>query len=240
MINNVLVVGASGAIGQALVDKLANEGKLVYAVNRDGHRALNWPGSVNVFAMSQHDETTLEQFKAEMATSNISFSQVFITVGVLHDTQRSLFPEKRLEDISASALSEYFKVNSVIPMLWLKHIASLITNDATVVCLSARVGSISDNKLGGWYGYRASKAALNMYIKTAAVEYRRRKKGVVFVSYHPGTVDSALSEPFQKNVPTKKLLSPEFTVQKLLSHIKGLNRDKAVHFIDWQGIDIEW
>lgn len=240
MTNNVLVVGASGAIGQALVELLASEGNIVYAVSRDGERPAHWPETVSLFAMPQHDEHALEQFKADMMESGVLFSLVVITTGVLHNSARSLLPEKRLEDISAQALSEYFTVNSVIPMLWLKLIVPLVHNNATVVCLSARVGSISDNELGGWYGYRASKAALNMYIKTASVEYQRRKKGVVFVSYHPGTVDSALSAPFQKNVASKKLFTPEFTTQQLLQHIKGLDRDKAVHFIDWQGAEIEW
>ena len=113
-------------------------------------------------------------------------------------------------------------------------------NHSTVVCLSARVGSISDNGFGGWYGYRASKAALNMLVKTASIEYKRRVKNAMLVCYHPGTVDTGLSKPFQKNVAAKKLFTPEFTADQLFTHVSKLDRDQICHFIDWDCEVVTW
>ncbi|MED5234325.1 MAG: SDR family NAD(P)-dependent oxidoreductase, partial [Pseudomonadota bacterium] len=152
-----------------------------------------------------------------------------------------IHPEKRLEDVSEQALAAYFSTNSIIPAMWLKHLVNIMSKEgSTLVCLSARVGSIADNGLGGWYGYRASKAALNMLVKTASVEYKRRLKDVMLVCYHPGTVDTGLSKPFQKNVAAKKLFTPEFTAKQLIHHLSALNRDQACHFIDWNGEVVTW
>ena len=166
---------------------------------------------------------------------------VVITTGFLHNEEKEVHPEKRLEDISEQALSAYFSTNSITPALWLKHLVNIVSKEgATLVCLSARVGSITDNGLGGWYGYRASKAALNMFVKTASVEYKRRAKDVMLVCYHPGTVDTGLSKPFQKNVAAKKLFTPEFTAKQLITHVSKLDRDQACHFIDWNGEVVTW
>jgi len=107
-----------------------------------------------------------------------------------------------------------------------------------VTVFSARVGSVSDNRLGGWYGYRASKAALNMMLKTASVELKRRAKGVKLVSFHPGTTDTSLSKPFQKNVPEGKLFTPDFVAQQLLSLESRLVLDGELSYLDWQGQEI--
>jgi NAD(P)-dependent dehydrogenase (short-subunit alcohol dehydrogenase family) len=109
-----------------------------------------------------------------------------------------------------------------------------------LVFFSARVGSINDNLLGGWYGYRASKAALNMLLKSAQVECQRRAKNISLVSYHPGTVDTELSRPFQANVPKDKLFSSEFTVSQLLQFVTNLLAEDGPHYIDWQGKTIPW
>lgn len=111
---------------------------------------------------------------------------------------------------------------------------------AHLVFLSARVGSIADNHLGGWYGYRASKAALNMMLKSAHIEYNRRAKNICLVSYHPGTVATQLSESFRANVPEGKLFSPEFAIAKLLIHTQALTSENGPHYIDWQGKTIPW
>ena len=105
---------------------------------------------------------------------------------------------------------------------------------------SARVGSINDNKLGGWYGYRASKAALNMMLKCAQIECQRRAKNISLISYHPGTVETELSKPFQSKVPTGKLFSAHFTVTQLLNIIPSLSAENGPHYIDWQGNTIPW
>jgi NAD(P)-dependent dehydrogenase (short-subunit alcohol dehydrogenase family) len=122
--------------------------------------------------------------------------KLIICNGILHTDEIS--PEKRLEDISASSMREILNVNTVIPLLWLAKLAPLLKskNTCRVAILSARVGSIEDNRSGGWYSYRASKAALNMLIKTAAIELRRRAPNVKLIAFHPGTTDTRLSKPF--------------------------------------------
>ena len=113
-------------------------------------------------------------------------------------------------------------------------------SQSKIILLSARVGSITDNKLGGWYGYRASKSALNMLVKTAQVEFSRRIKKCTLVLYHPGTVDTKLSKPFQGNVPPGKLFSPEFTAMQMLQCVESLQSEQAPHYIDWKGDNIPW
>lgn len=241
MTNNTLIVGASGGIGSALVSQYANEGDSIIAISRRGFHADNWPEGVQSISMEEHTDSAIKAFCETLKNEGKKLNTAIITTGVLHNETLGLMPEKRLEDMSEQALSTYFAVNSIIPALWLKHLVKVMDpQHATVVCVSARVGSISDNKLGGWYGYRASKAALNQLIKTASVEYRRRLKNAVLVSYHPGTVDTTLSVPFQKNVNAKKLFTPAFTAEKLFQHSGGLDREQACHFIDWDGQVVTW
>ena len=141
--------------------------------------------------------------------------------------------------------NELFNSNTLTPLLCLQSILPLLTHktQCTITALSARVGSINDNKLGGWYTYRASKAALNMLFKTAAVELARRAKNTKLVLFHPGTTDTALSKPFQKNVPAGKLFTAEFVAKQLFTltfnnpHLE-LNGEPA--YLDWQGDTIPW
>jgi NAD(P)-dependent dehydrogenase (short-subunit alcohol dehydrogenase family) len=172
----------------------------------------------------------------------IVLSKVICTTGVLHVSgDKILKPEKRLEDINAMQLAEYFRVNTMVPALWLKHLIKVIDKaGATIIFFSARVGSISENGLGGWYGYRASKAALNMIVKTASIEYRRRAPNTILGCYHPGTVDTGLSKPFQANVKPGKLFTPQFTVSQLLSHIQHFNVEASPYYFDWDGKSIAY
>jgi len=112
--------------------------------------------------------------------------------------------------------------------------------DCVVAVLSARVGSITDNQLGGWYSYRASKAALNMVLKSAAVEYRRRLPRVKLLAFHPGTTDTALSRPFQRGVAPEKLFSPEFVARRLAQLLDQLQPDGELSYLAWDGSSIEW
>ena len=128
-------------------------------------------------------------------------------------------------------------------MLWMKHLTNYLSklkNTCVITCLSARVASINENELGGWYCYRASKAALNMMFKTTAIEFKRRAKTTKLVLFHPGTTDTPLSKPFQKNVPKGKLFSPEFVASKLSEVIETRHIDGNVDYIDWQDKSISW
>ena len=241
MKNNVLIVGASGGIASALIEQYCNEGAQVYAVSRAPAADVLQSENVSYHQLAEQNDKSISNFVKQLAKQDVTLTTVVITTGFLHRDSDGIHPEKRLEDVSEHALAAYFETNSIIPALWLKHLVNIMSKEgSTLVCLSARVGSISDNGLGGWYGYRASKAALNMLVKTASVEYKRRLKDVMLVCYHPGTVDTDLSKPFQKNVAAKKLFTAAFTAKQLIHHLSVLNRDQACHFIDWNGEVVTW
>ena len=240
----IVVIGASGGIGQAVTRQLAeqNPHTTVYALSRKG---LSFPKADNIRArqVETGDEAAIKAFCQQLREHNEQVVTAVCTIGTLHSTVDgvALAPEKKLEDLQQQQLQAYFKVNSIIPALWLKHLVRVMSpNPSQVVCLSARVGSISDNRIGGWYGYRASKAALNMLVKTAAVEYGRRAKSTSLLCYHPGTVDTALSEPFQHNVKPEKLFTPEFTAQQLIAALPTLTSEQSPYFLDWDHEVVSW
>ncbi|MHC6648400.1 SDR family NAD(P)-dependent oxidoreductase [Alteromonas sp. HB246098] len=241
MESNVLIVGASGGIASALIEQYRSAGAKVFAVSRAAVTESNNLENVSYHQISEQDDKHISGFVKQLAEQDVVLNTVVITTGFLHNENDGIHPEKRLEDVSEEALTAYFATNSIIPSIWLKHLVNVMSKEgSTLVCLSARVGSISDNGLGGWYGYRASKAALNMFVKTASVEYKRRLKDVMLVCYHPGTVDTGLSKPFQKNVAAKKLFTPEFTAKQLVHHLSALDREQACRFIDWNGEVVTW
>ena len=149
-------------------------------------------------------------------------------------------PEKRIEEISSDQFLETIRINTLVPTLIARSFyKKLKKNDkSTLAFLSARVGSITDNRSGGWYSYRASKAALNMVIKNLSIELRRYNKELVVIGLHPGTVDSRLSQPFQKNLEDSKIFSADFSVLKLSSVIDSLDIDDSGKCIAWDGEDI--
>jgi len=240
-----LVIGASGGIGEECVKQLLNSGHYsqVYAVSRSS--TDNPLRGVEYRVVQSEDETQVGELCNELKAQNLHFSTVICCIGALHGTNQynqSIMPEKRLEDINPENLNFYFQTNTILPAIWLKHLVPIMkgSEPAKLVFFSARVGSINDNLLGGWYGYRASKSALNMLLKSAQVECQRRAKNISLVSYHPGTVDTELSRPFQANVPNDKLFSREFTVSQLLQFVTNLLAEDGPHYIDWQGKTIPW
>lgn len=235
--NKVLIIGASGGIGEALVNKAKADNWQVVALSRSARsstKADHW------YTLDTGNEEEIAEFTANCQRDKLDFDRIICAVGTLHDD--SVKPEKRLEDISQSALLHYMKVNVTIPALWLKYAPKLLSKQSptSVTVLSARVGSISDNELGGWYGYRASKSALNMLVKTAQIEYQRRLKNTAIITYHPGTVDTALSKPFQANVKPEKLFTAEFTAERLWRELDNKPAENAPYYIDWQGKTIPW
>ncbi|QDE30119.1 SDR family NAD(P)-dependent oxidoreductase [Shewanella polaris] len=207
-----------------------------------------------------YQQASISTCIAEMSSMVGTITKIIICNGILHskttnettDNENTgtthLMPEKRIEDINSDALQQLFYANSIVPMLWLSALTELllqqphkIDNPKCVISiLSARVGSISDNRLGGWYGYRASKAALNMLIKTTAVEYARRLKRVKLIAFHPGTTDTPLSKPFQANVPAGKLFTPEFVASQLYNIMVNIEPNGEASYLDWQGKEISW
>ncbi|MGL6417011.1 SDR family NAD(P)-dependent oxidoreductase [Aeromonas allosaccharophila] len=239
MNESVVVIGAGGGIGAALVTHwLATGTTRVIAVSRQpaptgaSSPALKW------ICCDYSDEqmaTTVARI-AELAPRP---HRVVICNGMLH--QGEIQPEKRLEALNLDAMTRLYQTNALLPLRWISQLLPLFGREpSTLAVLSARVGSIGDNRAGGWYGYRASKAALNMLLKCAAIELARRAPGVKLLAFHPGTVDTPLSHPFHANVPAGNVQSPELVAGHLVNLMNRLQPDGELSFLDWQGNPIEW
>lgn len=215
----VLIIGASSAIAQALHAQLSAESWVVHALSREH---------------CDYTEASLMAFAENLPPLEL----IINCIGLLHHD--TLQPEKRLTDISADNLHHYFAVNTVFPALCLKAFVPALTKDGVFITLSAMVGSISDNNLGGWYGYRSSKAALNMLIKTAAIESQRKRTEHCILAVHPGTTHSPLSEPFAKNVPSGRYYSPAQTAARILQVAADRTHKDTGQFYNWDGTIIPW
>ena len=236
--DNVLILGASGAIANAIANLFvtAHPNANLHLVSRSN--LSPFANNVHTHCMQDYDENSLH-LMAERLSSNAPFDLVFVATGILHKDE--LMPEKSMRDMSAEKLQQLYYVNATVPALIAKHFVPFLNKSSKAVfaALSARVGSISDNRLGGWYSYRASKAALNMLIKNIAIETTRKNKQAIIVGLHPGTVDSRLSKPFQKNVPDGKLFTPEFSAEKLLKVIQELSPSDTGKCFAWDGQEVK-
>ncbi|MDG2502524.1 MAG: SDR family NAD(P)-dependent oxidoreductase [Porticoccaceae bacterium] len=243
---NALVLGAGGGLGQAIVARLLTDPSIdkIIAVSRNSQTedlSGHWISSNRLlWIQSDYSEQSMADVVAQLAPHAGTLSRVCICHGVLHSD--SIWPEKRLEDISADALHEIFHANTVIPSLWLKLLHRVLAGKrrCVVAALSARVGSIGDNRMGGWYAYRTSKSALNMMLKTLAVEYARRAKNVKLISFHPGTTDTPLSKPFQASVRKENLFSTAFVADRLVGIMDRAEVDGQLSYLDWDGKPIAW
>lgn len=228
------VIGASGGIGAALTAALAASPAVahVYALSR----RPGGPGlpRVRTAHIDVVDETSIAQVASNIRDEGL-LDLVLVTTGVLHDEH--LQPEKRWEALTADGLAHAYAVNAIGPALCAKHFLPLLRTEVKSVfgALSARVGSIGDNRSGGWYGYRASKAALNMLVKTLALELARRNAHAVCVALHPGTVDTGLSRPFQRGVAPEQLFEPDTAAAHLLRVIDGLSHADSGQVFAWDG-----
>ena len=242
MANIAVIIGAQSAIGSSIIERLAKDKTVdqVFAISRGGspQRTEN-EAKVKSISCNYSEESIIGICEGLKPIEG-SITQVIICNGILHTDRIS--PEKRLEDISFDTVSEVIHINTIIPLLWLSNIVPLLKSRQTcrVAILSARVGSISDNRSGGWYAYRASKAALNMLIKTAAIELRRRAPNVKLIAFHPGTTDTKLSKPFQRSVPEGKLFTPDFVAVALIKLLKKLDPNSEEEFFDWNGQPVPW
>ncbi|MBJ7549738.1 SDR family NAD(P)-dependent oxidoreductase [Marinomonas ostreistagni] len=234
---SAIVVGAGSHIAQAIIEQLneRDECQQIIAISR--HQSFQHPKITALHC--QYDERSIENICTEL-DFQFPVGKVFICQGILH--QNELQPERKLESISAENMLTIFEANTVTPSLWLKYLAPhLKSNEPCKVALfSARIGSISDNLLGGWYSYRASKAALNMMVQTFSVELARRSKNVKLLAFHPGTTDTPLSKPFQRSVPEDKLFTPKFVATQLLSLLDKLEIDGKASYMDWNHQPITW
>ncbi len=239
---NALVLGASGGLAQALIAGfLADQNiETVIAVSSKPAADSVQAESGLLWIQTEYAEPAMAEVVEQLKDYSGSISRVCICHGLLHTD--SLWPEKRLEDIKPEALHEIFQANAVVPALWLKllHRVLKAKQPTIVAALSARVGSISDNRLGGWYAYRSSKSALNMLLKNIAIEYARRVKNVKLISFHPGTTDTDLSKPFQAAVPEGKLFTPEFVAERLIGIMDNAVVDGQLSYLDWDNKTIPY
>ncbi len=221
---NIAIIGG-GAIATAFKSVLSTAHP-----NAMLHQFSQGLGNINY-----NDEGSIQAAAASIAQP---IDIVIAATGFLHDEET--MPEKALRDLTAENMQKLFFANTIVPSLVAKHfIPRLNTERASIfAALSARIGSISDNRIGGWYAYRASKSALNMVIKNAAIEVARRNKHAVIVGLHPGTVDSALSAPFQGNVPEGKLFSAAYSAQRLWEVLEGLTPAQSGGCFAWDGEEI--
>jgi len=227
MSGSAVVIGASGGIGRAIADALEEEG---------GHKALHRFARSSTGA--EHLDLTDEaSIAAAAARVTVAPTLIIVATGLLHDGDQG--PEKALRDLDPVWLARQFAVNAIGPALIAKHFVPLLAKTGGIfAALSARVGSITDNRMGGWYGYRAAKAALNQLIRTTAIEARRTNDRAIIVGLHPGTVDTALSRPFQATVAPGQLFDPDRAALQLLDVIEGLGVKDSGRIFDWQGVEI--
>jgi NAD(P)-dependent dehydrogenase (short-subunit alcohol dehydrogenase family) len=244
-----VVQGASRGLGLALVSALLER--------RDTGRVLATArqpaASTGLAALGVRYGTRLvcEQIdvgdEASIASAAVRISEVVPRIdwlvncaGVLHDG--GLRPEKRLDDVDPECLRRSFEVNAFGPLLVAKHLLSLLRQSEAglIANVSARVGSIEDNRSGGWYGYRASKAAQNMFTRTLAIELRRRAPNVTCVALHPGTVATELSEPFTRGLAPERLFAPHDAALKLIEVMRSVTTEDSGSFLDWARKPIPW
>lgn len=217
------VIGASGGIGAALAAALEASPRCG-RVHRFGRSLAP--------ALDVTDEASIEAAAAMLGEPRL----VIVAVGHLHDAAGG--PEKRLADLDPARLAHSYAVNAIGPALVLKHVVPRLprTGRSVVAVLTARVGSITDNRSGGWYAYRAAKAAANQLVRTAAIEIARTRREAVCVALHPGTVDTVLSAPFQRSAP--RLFTPAESAAHLLRVADGLTPAQSGGFFAWDGQEI--
>lgn len=233
-----VVIGASGGIGAALVRQLAQRDDIdhVHALSRSKAEFVS--AKVQSLFIDLEDEDSL-LVAADKVSATGAPDLVIIAAGLLSEGN-ALKPEKSLRQQDQSAFERVFAINTIGPALAAKHFIPIMPRKGRAVfaALSARVGSISDNRIGGWHAYRASKAALNMLIRNYAIEQARRNDQFIAASLHPGTVDTALSKPFQSGVPEQQLFTAAQSAGYLLSVIDDLTPEWSGKAFDWAGQEI--
>ncbi len=234
-----VVVGANGGIGSALAQQLAARGETVIALSRTD--CAQYPHSLRL-DLRQDDsiDQACEAIRQQLAQQQGSLRAIYICSGILHAP--ALRPERRIEDLDSSAFETVMRINALGPLRLLAGLKPLLPRACTtrIAAISARVGSISDNRLGGWYSYRCSKAALNMGLQTLAVELRRSHPECSVTLFHPGTTDTALSKPFQQNVPAGKLFTAERAARQFLTVLDQRGGQAGAAFLDWAGKPISF
>lgn len=228
--NIALVIGGTGSIGSAIINELKNQ-KFTNIISLG--RSSNPP-------LDLLDESSIKKAADFIKNQPGSLCLLFDATGILHNEDQNQMPEKTYKNIDLTFMKKNFEINVMGPALIMKYFLPLLDTDQKSIfaTLSAKVGSISDNRYGGWYSYRASKAALNQMIKTASIELKMKNKNAICVSIHPGTVTSKLSKPFQKD--NLKIQSNEESAKNIVQVMTNLKINDSGLFFDWSGDIINW
>lgn len=250
---DALVVGGSRGIGLALATALLEAGDEKGATGRVfvSHRGNTPPASLTVLAKQfggrlrtleceLSDDASIAAMGEQLSEANARPGLTLHAAGILHES--GLKPEKALTQADRTSLLRLFEINSIAPLLIARTVLPLMPRSGTChfAALSAMVGSINDNRIGGWYGYRASKAALNQFLKTLAIEARRTHPGLCVTAIHPGTTDTDLSKPFQGNVPEQKLYTPAQSAARILEVVLDGTPETSGRFMNWNGEPLPW
>ena len=265
----VLLIGGTSGIGKALLEQMSGNNEIgpIFATYHRHRPITNYPDikysdnkatdtentdtrdKVVWLAMDVTSEPNIKQAIEQISEHVDHIDWVINAVGLLHNGSHQ--PEKAVRQLDPDFFIDNMKVNALPSLLIAKYIKPLLqarlkvgklseTDPAIYATISARVGSISDNKLGGWYSYRMSKAALNMGMKTLSIEWKRSLKNVCVAVMQPGTVNTSLSKPFQANVAKDKLFEPEQCADNLLTVLSQLTAEDSGCFVDWAGKSIAW
>ncbi|MGM0677767.1 SDR family NAD(P)-dependent oxidoreductase [Ectothiorhodospira marina] len=234
---NILIIGASGGIGSAFVQTLAARGSVQRVVATYRSTQPAWEDAkVDWVSLDVTDESDVARLAQEMG----EIDWLINAAGLLHEGTHG--PEKRVAQVDPEFVMQNFRVNTLPTLLLAKHMTPLMRHGrpALFATVSARLGSIGENALGGWYSYRASKAALNMVIRNLAIEMRRTHPQLTLASVHPGTTDTSLSRPFQRNVPADALFTPAYSVNCMLQVLEGLTPEDSGGFWSFDGEALPW
>ncbi len=229
-----LIVGASGGLGGAFVSLLSSDPRFSQIIGWSRSGGPRSGGKVCSMPIDLCDEATIEAAAGSLGEVDL----VIIATGLLHDGD--LKPEKSWRALDPVVMQRIFQINTIGPALVAKHVLPLLPRDrrAVFAALSARVGSISDNRLGGWHSYRASKSALNQLIRCFGIELAVKRPQAICVGLHPGTVDTGLSKPFQSGVPEAKLVAADQAAENLLGVLDRLTPLQSGRVYDWAGVEI--
>ncbi len=246
--SNILIVGGSRGIGLGFVRHyLVQEStKTLFVTYRPARAGAlltlkdDFPEKLHLVEMDVTDETSIEAASLKVAETVDHINMLLYTVGWLHTAELS--PEKTVKHLNTKQLLDYFQINAIGAALCARFFRELLkaADSSVLAAISAKVGSIGDNRIGGWYGYRASKCALNMLLKTVAIEYSRSHPNCSVIALHPGTTDTELSKPFQKYVPPKKLFSVDRSVSYLTNILEQCEPKDTGKFFSWDGTEIPW
>ncbi|WP_122500665.1 SDR family NAD(P)-dependent oxidoreductase [Pseudomonas viridiflava] len=245
---NVLICGASRGIGLALCAALLARDDVaqVWAVAREASTSTGLAKLAEQYGQriqrvdcDARNEQALEALVSETLEGCEHLHLVISALGILH--QDGAKPEKGLAQLTLASMQASFATNTFAPILLLKNLLPLLRKQPTTfAALSARVGSIGDNRLGGWYSYRASKAALNQLLHTASIELKRLNQASTVLAIHPGTTDTELSQPFQANVPEGQLFEPAFSAERIIEVVGAHGAADSGSFWDWDDKPIVW